>query len=107
MLTEPNDVVTGPNGDVYIGEGHGGQGEGAKPDTVARISKFDRNGKFIKSWGKLGSAPGEFRTPHALVFDPQGRLIVADRGNHRLQIFDQEGKYLTELTEFSRVSGRA
>jgi sugar lactone lactonase YvrE len=105
MLTEPNDVVTGPNGDVYIGEGHGGQGANATPDTVARVSKWDRTGKFIRAWGKLGSAPGEFRTPHALVFDAKGRLFVADRGNHRIQIFDQDGKYLSEFTEFSRVSG--
>jgi sugar lactone lactonase YvrE len=105
MLSEPNDVITGPNGDIYVSEGHGGQNLQAPPDTVARISKFDRNGKFIKTWGKLGSAPGEFRTPHAMVFDARGRLYVADRGNHRIQIFDQEGKYLEEFKEFSRVSG--
>jgi len=104
-LTEPNDVVTAPNGDIFVAEGHSGQNNNAAPDTVARISKFTKDGKFVKSWGKLGSAPGEFRTPHALAFDSRGRLFVADRGNVRLQIFDQDGKFLTETKEFSRLSG--
>jgi len=105
MLNEPNDVVTAPNGDIFVGDGHSGQGANATPDTVARIVKFDKNGKFIKTWGKFGSGPGEFRTPHALVFDSRGRLFVADRGNVRIQIFDQEGKFLAEWKQFSRVSG--
>jgi sugar lactone lactonase YvrE len=104
-LTEPNDVVTAPNGEIYVAEGHSGQNNNAPPDTVARISKFTKDGKFIKSWGKLGSAPGEFRTPHGLAFDSRGRLFVADRGNVRLQIFDQDGKFLTETKVFSRLSG--
>jgi len=95
MLNEPNDVVTAPNGDIFVGDGHSGQGANATQDTVARIVKFDKNGKFIKTWGKFGSGPGEFRTPHALVFDSRGRLFVADRGNVRIQIFDQEGRFLT------------
>jgi sugar lactone lactonase YvrE len=104
-LTEPNDVVTAPNGDIFVAEGHAGQNQNAPPDTVARISKFSKDGKFIKSWGKLGSAPGEFRTPHSLAFDSRGRLFVADRGNVRLQIFDQDGKFLEETKQFSRLSG--
>src|SRR6185437_10569440 len=60
-LTEPNDVVTAPNGDIFVAEGHAGQNANAPPSTVARISKFTKDGKFIKSWGKLGTAPGEFR----------------------------------------------
>jgi sugar lactone lactonase YvrE len=104
-LTEPNDVVTAPNGDIYVAEGHNGQNNNAPPDTVARISKFTKDGKFIKSWGKLGSGPGEFRTPHSLAFDSRGRLFVADRGNVRIQIFDQEGKFLADWKQFSRPSG--
>jgi sugar lactone lactonase YvrE len=104
-LTEPNDVVIGPNGDIYVAEGHAGQNNNAPPDTVARISKFTKDGNFINSWGKLGSGPGEFRTPHSLAFDSRGRLFVADRGNVRLQIFDQDGKFLEETKEFSRLSG--
>jgi sugar lactone lactonase YvrE len=104
-LNEPNDVVTAANGDIFVAEGHSGQNANAKPDTVARITKFTKDGKLIKTWGKLGSAPGEFRTPHSLAFDSRGRLFVADRGNLRIQIFDQDGKYLTEFKQFSRVSG--
>jgi sugar lactone lactonase YvrE len=104
-LNEPCDVITAPNGDIFVSEGHSGQNAKAPPNTVARIAKFSKDGKFIKSWGTLGSAPGDFRTPHALAFDSQGRLIVADRGNVRLQIFDQEGKFITEWKQFSRVSG--
>jgi sugar lactone lactonase YvrE len=104
-LTEPNDVVTAPNGDIFVAEGHAGQNANAAPDTVARISKFTKDGKFIKSWGKLGSAPGEFKTPHGLAFDSRGRLFVADRGNVRLQIFDQDGKFVEETKQFSRLSG--
>jgi DNA-binding beta-propeller fold protein YncE len=102
---EPNDVVTAPNGDIFVSDGHSGQNPNAPPDSNARIVKFTRDGKYIKEWGKLGSAPGEFRTPHALAMDAAGRLFVADRGNHRIQIFDQEGKFLDEWKQFSRVSG--
>ena len=105
MLTEPNDVITAPNGDIFVAEGHSGQNANAGPDTVARISKFSADGTFIKSWGTLGSGPGEFRTPHSLAFDDQGRLFVADRGNVRIQIFDQEGTFLQETKAFSRLSG--
>jgi DNA-binding beta-propeller fold protein YncE len=104
-LNEPTDVVTAPNGDIFVGDGHSGQNAGATPDTIARIVKFDRNGKFIKTWGTFGSAPGQFKTPHALVIDSRGRLLVADRGNVRIQIFDQEGAFITEWKQFSRVSG--
>lgn len=104
-LTEPNDVVVAPNGDIFVAEGHSGQNNNAPPETVARISKFTKDGKFVTSWGKLGSGPGEFRTPHSLAFDSRGRLFVADRGNVRLQIFDQTGKFLDETKAFSRLSG--
>ena len=104
-LTEPNDVITAPNGDILVAEGHAGQNANAPPNTVARISRFTKDGKFISSFGKLGTGPGEFRTPHALAFDSRGRLFVADRGNVRLQIFDQGGKFLEEWKQFSRLSG--
>ena len=55
--------------------------------------------------GQVRLGPGEFRTPHALAMDSRGRLFVADRGNHRIQIFDQDGKFLEEWKQFSRVSG--
>ncbi|MBI4552837.1 MAG: hypothetical protein HY710_11290 [Candidatus Latescibacteria bacterium] len=104
-LNEPCDVVTAPNGDIFVADGHSGQNPNVPPNTVARIVKFTKDGKFVKVWGKLGSAPGEFRTPHGLAFDSRGRLFVADRGNVRIQIFDQEGKFLEEWKQFSRLSG--
>ena len=95
---QPNDVITNAAGDIFVCEGHGG--------ANARIVKFDRTGKFIKEWGKQGSAPGEFNQPHGLAFDSKGRLFVADRSNNRIQIFDQEGRLLEQgWQQFSRISG--
>jgi sugar lactone lactonase YvrE len=97
-LNQPLDVAVAPNGDVFVAEGdHSGT-------AVARISKFSADGTFIKSWGRPGSGPGELRIPHGLAFDAAGRLFVADRGNHRVQIFDQDGRYLDEYLEFGRPS---
>lgn len=104
-LNEPCDVVTAPNGDIFVADGHSGQNANAGPTTVGRIVKFSKDGKFIKTWGKWGSGPGEFKTPHGVAFDSRGRLFVADRGNVRLQIFDQDGKFLEEWKQFSRLSG--
>jgi DNA-binding beta-propeller fold protein YncE len=106
-LTEPTSIAIAATGEIFITEGHGGQVPNAPPDTVARISKFTKDGKFIKSFGRLGSGPGEFRLPHDLVIDAQGRLIVADRGNMRLQFLDQDGNFLAEWKQFSRPSGVA
>jgi DNA-binding beta-propeller fold protein YncE len=113
QFDQPNDVVVGPDGSIYVSDGHDGQGmttnaaiaEGLKRGATARISKFTPDGKFIKSWGRLGVRHGEFRTPHALVFDAKGRLWVADRGNHRIEIFDQEGNYLESRYMYGRISG--
>jgi sugar lactone lactonase YvrE len=103
-LTEPTSIVELPDGDILISEGHGGQAANAPPDTVARISRFTADGRFIRSFGKLGSGPGEFRTPHDLALDGQGRLFVADRGNMRIQILDQDGHFIAEWKQFSRPS---
>jgi sugar lactone lactonase YvrE len=104
-FNEPNDVITAPSGDIFVSDGHSGQQPNPPPDANARIVKFTRDGKYLKEWGRLGSGPGEFRTPHAMAFDSRGRLFVADRGNHRIQIFDQDGKLLDTWHQFSRVSG--
>src|SRR3989440_4150468 len=104
-LTEPTVVLTDPNnGDVYVAESHTNVED---PNLVGRISVFDKNGKFLRVIGKTGSGPGEFRTPHGLAFDSQGRLIVVDRHNHRVQILTKDGKYIGEYPEFSRGSGLA
>lgn len=70
-----------------------------------RIVKFSSDGRFLKAWGSKGSGPGEFSVPHAIALDSRGRVFVADRGNKRLQIFDQEGTFLAEWTQFGRPSG--
>jgi hypothetical protein len=94
----PSAVVTAPNGDIFVADGHGGE-------TNARILKFAKDGKLIKIWGKKGSAPGELNIPHTIAMDSQGRLFVGDRDNNRIQIFDQEGNFMAEWKQFSRPSG--
>ena len=100
LLDEPSDVAIAPNGDIFVSEGH----SGSRPGND-RISKFSKDGKFIKSWGKRGTGPGEFHSPHTVAFDSQGRLFVGDRSNNRIQIFDQDGKYLDTWRQFGRPSG--
>ena len=97
-FNKPSAVAIAPNGDIFVADGHGG-------DSNARIVKFSKDGKFIMTWGKKGSAPGEFNGPHALAFDSKGRLFVADRSNNRIQIFDQNGKFMDQWQQFSRPSG--
>ena len=97
-FNRPSDVLAAPNGDIFVADGHGG-------DSNARIVKFSKDGKFIKTWGRKGSAVGEFNTPHALAMDSKGRLFVGDRGNSRIQIFDQDGNFLEEWRQFGRPSG--
>ena len=99
---QPNDVLVAPNGDIFVAEGHS-SAEGAN----ARILKFSSDGRFLKAWGKKGTGPGELDQPHALAMDSRGRLFVGDRSNNRIQIFDQDGNFLTQWTQFSRPSGIA
>ena len=96
-FNQPSAVAIAPNGDIFVADGHGG-------NSNARIVKFDKHGKFLKTWGHKGTAPGEFDTPHALAFDSQGRLFVGDRANNRIQIFDQDGAFIAQWKQFSRPS---
>jgi sugar lactone lactonase YvrE len=97
-LNQPSDVAVAPSGEIFVADGH-------DAGSNMRIVKYTKDGKFIKSWGRPGTAPGEFNAPHGIAFDSKGRLFVADRGNNRLQIFDQDGEFLEEWKQFSRLSG--
>src|SRR5215468_6946290 len=92
LLTQPNDVAIAANGDLFVAEGHT---PGAMGDP--RVLKFDKTGKFIKSWGGKGREPGKFEVAHGLAIDAKGQLWVTDRENQRIQIFDQDGKFIKEL----------
>jgi DNA-binding beta-propeller fold protein YncE len=94
----PSGVAVAPNGDIFVADGHGG-------NSNARIVKFSKDGKFLMTWGHKGTAPGDLDIPHAVIFDSHGQLWVADRGNNRIQIFDQQGHFIRQLWQFSRPSG--
>jgi streptogramin lyase len=97
LFDQPTDVAVAANGDIFVTEGHL-QGNN-------RISKFSKDGKFIKMWGKKGNGPGEFFAPHTIAIDSRGRLFVGDRSNNRIQIFDQDGRYLDTWLQWGRPSG--
>ena len=97
---QPNDVLVAPDGSIFVVEGHS-----SAAGSVARLLKFDRTGKLIKTIGKFGPGPDEMDQPHALAMDSRGRLFVGDRSNNRILIMDQEGKLLDTWYQFSRPSG--
>jgi DNA-binding beta-propeller fold protein YncE len=84
----PTDVALSASGEIYVSDGYGN----------ARVHKFTKDGKLLFSWGEPGKGPGQFVVPHAVAVDKQERVLVADRHNNRIQIFDSNGKYLTEWT---------
>ncbi|MDE0166268.1 MAG: hypothetical protein OXL36_14345 [Bryobacterales bacterium] len=102
----PTACAVAPNGDILIADGHF-----PRPSTSQqegdRIVRFTSSGKYVNSWGRKGSAPGEFDGPHALAFDSKGRLFVADRSNNRIQIFDRDMRFVDEWKQFGRPSGVA
>ena len=92
---QPNDVLVAPNGDIFVGDGHPANGNN-------RIVKFSSDGTYLMEWGETGSAPGQFRTPHALAMDSQGLLYVGDRSNRRIQVFEQDGTFVRDFYNFGR-----
>jgi sugar lactone lactonase YvrE len=96
-LSAVSAVVVAPNGDFYVADGHGA-------GTNDRIVKFAKDGKLITAWGKHGTGPGEFDTPHGIALDSAGRVYVADRANNRIQIFAPDGKFVAEWKQFGRPS---
>ena len=97
---QPNAVVTAPNGDIYVAEGHSDA-----PAANARILRFRKDGTFRDAWGRRGSGVGELLQPHALAMDSRGRLFVGDRSNNRILILDSSWNILATWHQFSRPSG--
>jgi DNA-binding beta-propeller fold protein YncE len=96
----PTGVAIAPNGDIFVSDGH-------YPNELksARIVKFDKDGKFIKTWGRLGPEPGNFDEPHDIfIGGSQERVYVADRKNKRIQVFDQDGNFIAAWTQFGEPS---
>jgi DNA-binding beta-propeller fold protein YncE len=83
-----SDVAFDAAGNAYVADGWG---------TNNRVSKFGKDGNFIKSWGRTGSSPGQFRELRGIAVDAAGNVYVADAGNRRIQVFDTDGKYKTEF----------
>ena len=91
LLNQPNSVVVNENGDVFVAQGH--SPAGGDP----RVLKFDREGNFIQTWGGKGSGPGQFALAHGIVIDAGGRLWVMDRTNQRIQVFEDDGRFVREM----------
>jgi len=91
----PTDVAFAPNGDFYVTDGYGNP----------RVVKYSHDGKFLLQWGTRGSGPGEFQLPHNVAVDAQGRVYVSDRENQRVEVFDANGKFLSEWPKIGGVSG--
>src|SRR5262249_19123800 len=85
---QPSSVAVARTGDVFIADGYGN----------SRVVKFSAEGKFVRAWGKKGSAPGEFNTPHCITLDASGRVYVAERMNNRVSVFDGDGRFLAQWT---------
>jgi DNA-binding beta-propeller fold protein YncE len=90
-FNKPTDVAFGPRGEFYVSDGYGN----------SRVQKFSPQGGFITSWGRRGKAAGEFNLPHSIVIDREGRILVGDRENNRIQIFDESGAFLDEWPDFA------
>lgn len=102
-FSQPSDVVVAPDGTIFVADGHDSE------PSNHRIVKFDKNGKYLKAWDACGSAQVEgankLDCQHAIALDSQGRLFVGNRGNNRIEIFDQDGKLLDEWYQFGKPSG--
>jgi DNA-binding beta-propeller fold protein YncE len=93
----PTDIAFAANGDLYVTDGYGS----------ARVVKYSRDGKYLSQWGTRGKGPGEFGLPHNLVIDSEGKVYVTDRDNQRIEVFDANGKFLSQWTGTGGVSGLA
>jgi hypothetical protein len=96
---QPTGIVVARNGDLFVAEGH------APKYGNSRVVKFDKNGKFIKTFATLGSGDGQLKEPHAIAIDSHDRLFIADRANSRVSVFDKDGNFVAAWKQFGRPSG--
>lgn len=89
-FNHPADVAAARNGDIYVADGYGN----------SAVHCFSGQGEWKRTWGRPGSGPGEFTTPHAVWVGDDDRVLVADRENNRVQIFNLDGEYLGEWNDF-------
>jgi len=94
-FNRPTDIAFAANGDFFVSDGYGN----------SRVVKFSREGKYLLDWGKKGTKPGEFNTPHSIQIDSKGLVYVSDRENNRIQIFDQNGKFIKQWTHLGATQG--
>jgi DNA-binding beta-propeller fold protein YncE len=95
-FNRPTHVALCPKtGDVYVSDGYGN----------SRVHKYDPKGRLLFSWGEPGTDPGCFNLPHNIATDADGLVYVADRENHRVQVFDGKGRYLAQLNNLHRPCG--
>ena len=90
QFDQPTDINFGPDGSIYVTDGYGN----------SRIMKFTSKGQFVRTWGQPGTKPGEFDKPHTVLVDGQGRVLIGDRENDRIQIFDVDGNHLDMWSGF-------
>jgi DNA-binding beta-propeller fold protein YncE len=90
-------LAVAPNGDLYVTDGYGN----------ARVHHFSARGELRRSWGAPGTEPGQFRIPHGVCVLGDGRVLVADRENNRIQFFDPDGTFLEEWTDLERPASIA
>lgn len=96
-FNRPTNIAVAPNGDLYVSDGYGN----------ARVHHFRGDGTLVQSWGEPGTGPGEFNLPHGIAVAADGRVLLADRENDRIQIFDPEGDFLEEWTDVQRPTNIA
>ena len=89
-FNHPTNVAVARDGDIYVSDGYGN----------STVHRFSSAGEYRQTWGRPGVGPGEFSTPHSICVDQHERVLVVDRENNRVQIFDRDGKYLDEWGDF-------
>jgi len=91
----PTNVAVSSIGDIFVSDGYGN----------ARIHRFSSDGELILSWGEPGEKPGQFNLPHDIAISNDGRVYIADRENSRIQVFDQNGNFITQWKDLNRPCG--